>query len=193
MAWGVIRNLDFQYWANFRVSSSPSFSGGSFITSRWRMFLAWSSMSKSSPTHVMDWHEILSRRNLSHKLSIFASCTYSKILLHMFESFFDLATSLPVPEQWSKVDSSRLTQHLVRFETPIRHSYPPRGLWSEICWASSSSTNPILLRRHWADWRKWLCETTTLLSSNHRGSESIIFLLLYFSKILGLTHSLLGI
>ena len=36
----MIRNLTFQSWANFRVSSIPYFRGGSFIIWRWRKFSA---------------------------------------------------------------------------------------------------------------------------------------------------------
>ena len=62
----VIRDLDFQYWANLRISSNPSFQCGMFTTSKWRMFSAWSSTSKSSEIHVKHCHEILSRWILSH-------------------------------------------------------------------------------------------------------------------------------
>ena len=44
---------------------------------------------------------------------------------------------------------------------------------SEISAEQMLRTNPIVLCRQWADWRKGLCEATILLVPNHRCSESI--------------------
>ena len=79
----VIRNLDFQYWANFRVSLISSFRGGSFITSR-------HDPACQNPVKInaTDFH-------------IFASFTHYSLEypLEDFRIFcYDFATSLPVPE-----------------------------------------------------------------------------------------------
>ena len=92
-------------------------------------------------------------REISHRTSIFAGFTHSKCLLEDFRIFCcDAATSLLVLEHTSKVDSSRLTQHWVRFGTPIRHSSPQRvsPYWKRNVLKSAEQvlhTNPILLRR----------------------------------------------
>ena len=86
----------------------------------------------------------------------------------------------------------------MRFETPARHSHSPRV---SRCWKTDDlrlpkpvlHTNPRSLRRHWAGWRRWLCETTTLQSTTHRCGESVTSLLSWFSRILFPTHLLLEV
>ena len=126
----------------------------------------------------MDCHGVVSKRYLSHNTNIFSSFAHSNILWKMLRIFcWDFATSLPVPEHWSKMDSVRLTRRWVsRLRLVIHYSPRVSPYWKTNDLRSAElvlRTSPKLLRGHWAGWRKLLCESTTLLSSNHPCSESI--------------------
>ena len=159
----VVRNVDFQYWANFRVSSDPSFRRGSFIVSRWRIFSTWSSISawffhrlevtcihdmiqhirnQSNPCHGLSWK--LCTRNRSHKTSIFASKTHSNVFWKFYNLLLWCRSNFP----WA---GTLIEGRSVQIDTTlgeIRDSsaslisatvlsvLDEKG--SEICWASSS-------------------------------------------------------
>ena len=91
---------------------------------------------------------------LSQKSNIFGGFTHLNVLWKFFESF--VVASQQVSLYWK-------TNDLISVEQVLR-------------------TSPISLRRHWASWRNWLWETTTLVWTSHRGGESTIVLLLCFSK-----------
>ena len=155
-------------------------------------------MSESYQIHVMDRRAILRTRNFVHKTASSLFITHSNVFWKVFRIFcWNTGTSLFVMKHWSKVDSLKLTQHWVKFGTPIRHSsHRVSPYWKTNDLKSAEQVlriNPMLLRKRWTDWRKGVCETTTLLSSNLRCSDLIIFILLCFSQILGPTHLFLEI
>ena len=132
----------------------------------------------SNPVKSMSW---IVMKYCPREIFLIKPASSPALLTRMSSGRF--SNLLFVPEHWSNEDSLRLTWRWERYETPTRHSYSPQV--SPNCKTNDLRsaeqvlrTNPILVRRHWADWRKWSCETTTLLSSNHCCSESIIFLLL---------------
>ena len=118
--------------------------------------------------------------------SCFAGLNSSHVLWKRFEPLVvTSATCLPVPERWSEGGFAKIDR--ASSENPTVHS---SSLRVAPCWQKNDlrfaeqvlHNNPRSLRRHWAGWRKWLCETITLRSTSHRCGESITFLLLTFQR-----------
>ena len=171
-----MRNLDFQYWANFCVSSNPSFRRGSFIVSRWRTFSTWTSISKSCQFNGVSCHKILPTRNLSHKTSVFASLTHSNVFWKIFESF--VVSTQQVSLYWNidqkcgyvKIDT---TMGETRDSDSSFNSATSLSVleedWSETCWASSSHQSDT------APWTlSWLTETM-MRNNNFAVAESPLY------------------
>ena len=81
-----VRDLDFQYWANVRVSSDPFQRNSIFIISRLRVCSACSNTSAKTNNKIMDCDGTVSTRNLSREVSGFASLSCSQVLWQRFES-----------------------------------------------------------------------------------------------------------
>ena len=77
----VIRNLDFQHWAIFCISSNPSFRRGSVIISRWRKNFGMNQHIRilSIPCHSLSW-------NIAHEKSFFIKPASSLALLTRMSS-----------------------------------------------------------------------------------------------------------
>ena len=107
----VIRNFDFQYWANPCVPWNPSFRLASFITSG-RHILDMSQRIKVLPIHCHELSRNIVQEKPSHKTNVIASFTRSSAFWKAFELSLCCCTEFP----WA---GTLIKSDFVKIDTPV--------------------------------------------------------------------------